>query len=143
MSELRAAAERVRLDAESGERWTATVAGLALVVGLTLLDALWDKNFPSLVIIGPFLTSLRATPRQTAAVAALAAASALLSATWNNSELGADYWLRAAVVVAGGAIAVLAARRREHAARAEAIGVQLTAALSHLAGAGIVPREPQ
>ena len=55
MSELRAAAERVRLDAESGERWTATAAGLALVVGLTLLDALWEKNFPSLVVIGPFL----------------------------------------------------------------------------------------
>ena len=70
MSELRAAAERVRLDAESGERWTATIAGLALVVGLTLLDALWDKNFPSLVVIGPFLTSLRANQRQTAAVAA-------------------------------------------------------------------------
>ena len=91
MSELRAAAERVRLDAESGERWTATVAGLALVVGLTLLDALWEKNFPSLVVIGPFLTSLRANQRQTAAVAVLASVSALLSATWNNSELGADY----------------------------------------------------
>src|SRR3954447_11502053 len=118
MSELRAAAERGRPD---GERWTATVAGLALVVGLTLLDALWEKNFPSLVVIGPFLTSLRASPRQTAAVAVAASASALLSATWNNGELEADYWLRATVVVAGGGIAVLAARRRDHAARAEAI----------------------
>src|SRR3954451_937382 len=140
MSELRAAAERVRLD---GERWTATVAGLALVVGLTLLDALWDKDFPSLVIIGPFLTSLRASPRQTAAVGALAAASALLGATWNNSELGADYWLRATVVIAGGAIAVLAARRREHTARAEAISAQLTAALSNLAEAVIVQDDEQ
>jgi PAS domain S-box-containing protein len=138
MSELRAAAERVRLDAESGESWTATVAGFVLVVGLTVLDALWDKNFPSLVVIGPFLASLRATPRQTAAVGAAASASALLSATWNDTTLGADYWLRAAVVVAGGAIAVLAARRREQAARAEAIGVQLTAALSNLAEAIVV-----
>src|SRR3954451_25064140 len=98
MSELRAAAQRVRLDAESGERWTATLAGVALVLALTLLDALWDKNFPSLVVVGPFLTSLRPSPRQTAAVGALAALSALLSAMWNNTELGADYWLRAAVV---------------------------------------------
>src|SRR3954471_23945746 len=143
MSELRAAAERVRLDAESSEGWTATVAGLALVVGLTLLDALWEKNFPALVVIGPFLTSLRASPRQTAAGGAVAAASALLSATWNNSELGADYWLRPAVVVAGGAIAVLPARRREHAARAEAIGAQLTAALSNLAEAVIVQDDEQ
>ena len=88
MSELRAAAERVRLDAESGERWTATIAGLALVVGLTLLDALWDKNFPSLVVIGPFLTSLRANQRQTAAVAVLAAASALLSAIVEQQRAG-------------------------------------------------------
>src|SRR3954466_14900006 len=104
MSELRAAAQRGRPHAESGERWTATLAGLGLVLALTLLDALWDKNFPSLVVIGPFLTSLRASPRQTAGVAVAAGASALLSATWNNSELGADYWLRAGVVIAGGGI---------------------------------------
>ncbi len=60
MSELRAAAERVRLDREPGERWGATIAGLALVVGLTLLDALWDKHFPTAVVIGPFLAALRA-----------------------------------------------------------------------------------
>src|SRR3954471_3013526 len=122
MSELRAAAERGRLDAESGEGWTATVGGLALVVGLTLLDALWEKNFPSLVVIGPFLTSLRGHQRQRAPVAALASASALLSATWNNSELGADYWLRATVVIAGGAIAVLSAPPREQASPAAGSG---------------------
>ncbi len=143
MSELRAAAERVHLDAESGERWTATAAGLALVVGLTLLDALWEKNFPSLVVIGPFLASLRASHRQTAVVAVAASASALLNGIWNDSEFGADYWLRAAVVIAGGAIAVLAARRRENAARAEAIGTQLTAALSNLAEAVIVQDDQQ
>ena len=57
MSELRAAADKVRLDSEPGERWTATIAGLSLVVGLTVIDALWEKNFPSTVVIG------RSSPR--------------------------------------------------------------------------------
>jgi PAS domain S-box-containing protein len=138
MSALRAAAERVRLDAEPGERWTATLAGLALVVGLSLLDAFWSKNFATAVVIGPFLAALLASERQTVGVGLVAIASALLSATWNHTTIGADYWLRAAVVTAGGAIAVLAARRRERMANAEAIGTQLTAALSNLAEAVVV-----
>ena len=79
MSELRAAAERVRLDGEPGERWGATLAGLALVVGLTILDASWDKSFPTAVVIGPFLTALLASERQTAGVALAAIASVFLS----------------------------------------------------------------
>jgi PAS domain S-box-containing protein len=111
------------------------VAGLAVVLGLTLLDALWVKNFPTAVVIGPFLAALRASDRQTALVAATAAASVLLSPIWNDNEITADYFVRGAVVIAGGAIAVVAARRRERAARAEAIGLQLSAALSNLAEA--------
>ena len=141
MSELRAAAERVRLDSEPSERWGATLAGLALVIGLSVLDALWEKNFTSTVLIGPIFTALLASERQTALVAAAALASALLSATWNDTAIGADYFIRAVVVLAGGAIAVLAARRRERAASAEAIGAQLTAALSNLAEAVIVQDE--
>ena len=138
MSELRAAAERVRLDGEPGERWGATFAGLALVVGLTILDASWEKSFPSAVVIGPFLTALLASERQTAAVALAAVASVFLSAIWNDTEIGADYFVRGAVVIAGGAIAVLAAHRRTRATQAEAIGTQLTAALSNLAEAVVV-----
>ena len=141
MSELRAAAERVRLDREPGERWGATIAGLALVVGLTLLDALWDKHFPSVVVIGPFLTALRGTERQTAAVGLVAVASVFLSAIWNDTVIGADYFVRGSVVVAGAALAVVAAHRRERAARAEAIGLQLSAALSNLAEAVTVQDE--
>ena len=144
MSELRAAAERVRLDAESGERWTATVAGLALVVGLTLLDALWEQELPVARGHRPVPDRAARRPSARPRPSPLAGvASALLSATWNDSELGADYWLRAAVVIAGGGIAVLAARRREHAARAEAIGAQLTAALSNLAEAVVVQDDKQ
>src|SRR5829696_1055458 len=138
MSELRAAADKVRLDSEPGERWTATLLGLALVVGLTVIDALWDKNFPSTVVIGPFLTALVASERQTAGVALAAVASVLLSAIWNDTTMGADYWLRAAVVATGGGLAVVAAHRRERATRAETIGAQLTAALSNLAEAVVV-----
>jgi PAS domain S-box-containing protein len=138
MSALRAAAERVRVDAGPGERWTATVAGLALVVGLSLLDAFWSKNFATAVVIGPFLAALLASERQTVGVGLVAIASVLLSATWNHAAIGADYLLRAAVVTAGAAIAVVAARRREHVANAEAIGTQLTAALSNLAEAVVV-----
>jgi len=138
MSELRAAAERVRLDGDPGERWSATAAGLALVVGLSILDASWIKNFPSAVVIGPFLTALVASERQTAGVALAAIASVFLSATWNDTTIGADYFVRGAVVIAGGAIAVLAARRRTRVSQAEAIGAQLTAALSNLAEAVVI-----
>ena len=141
MSELRAAAERVRLDGEPGERWGAAAGGLALVLGLTVLDAAWDANFPTAVVIGPFLAALLATERQTALVALVAIASVFLSPIWNNNEIGADYFVRGGVVVAGGALAVLAAHRRTRVARAEAIGAQLTAALSNLAEAVVVQDE--
>ena len=138
MSEFRAAADQVRLDAAPRQRWGATAGGLAIVIGLSILDASWGKDFPTAVVIGPFFTALVATERQTAAVAAAAVASVLLSATWNDTAIGADYLLRATVVLAGGAIAVVAARRRARAAQAEAIGTQLTAALSNLAEAVVV-----
>src|SRR5215207_2354174 len=129
MSELRAAAEQVRLDSEPGERWSATLVGLGLVAGLSVLDAAWVKNFPSTVVIGPFVTA--------------AIASVFLSAIWNDTVIGADYFLRGAVVIAGGAIAVLAAHRRMRVTQEEAIGAQLTAALSNLAEAVIVQDENQ
>jgi PAS domain S-box-containing protein len=141
MSELRAAAERVRLDGEPRERWGATIAGLVVVLGLTALDAAWDENFPSTVVIGPFIAALLASDRQTALVAIAALASICLSPIWNDNPIGADYWLRIAVVAAGGALAVLAAHRRERASRAEAIGLQLSAALSNLAEAVTVQDE--
>ena len=72
MSELRAAAERVRLDAEPGERWGATVGGLALVVGLSLVDALWEQELPHGRRHRPVPGRAAGTERQTAAVAAAA-----------------------------------------------------------------------
>ena len=109
MSELRAAAERVRLDGGPRQRWGATAGGLAIVIGLSILDASWSKDFPTAVVIGPFFTALAASERQTAAVAIAAVASVLLSAIWNDTGLEAAYWLRATVVATGGALAVVAA----------------------------------
>src|SRR5215212_4387695 len=125
MNDLQAAAERVRAEVEPRRRWAATLAGLALVVGLSALDAAWDDQIASTVVIGPFLTALVATVRQTAAVAAAALAAVLL------------------VGLAGGLVSVTAARRQERAAVAEALGVQLSAALSNLAEAVVVQGEDQ
>jgi PAS domain S-box-containing protein len=138
VSELRAAAERVRLDSEPAERWATTVAGLGIVLALSALDASWEANFPTAVVIGPFVAALLASDRQTAAVAVAAVASCLLSGIWNDNAGGADYWVRAGAVLAGSAVAVVAAHRRLRAAQAEAVGAQLTTALSNLAEAVIV-----
>ena len=138
MSDLRAAAERVRTDAEPAQQWTATVAALGIVVLVSAIDASWMEEFATPVVLGPFLAALLASERQTAAVAAAAVVSSLLSGSWNDNAGEADYFARAFVVLAGGAVAVLAARRHERATRAEAIGSQLTAALSNLAEAVLV-----
>jgi hypothetical protein len=132
MSELRAAAERVRADSEPGQRWAVTAGALAIVVLLSAIDASWDESFAATVVIGPFLAALAASERQTAGVAVAAVAAALLSGIWNDNAGDAAYFVRAAVVVAGGAFSVLAARRRVRATRAEAIGEQAddTAALA-------------
>jgi PAS domain S-box-containing protein len=141
MSGLSAAAERVRTDAESGQRWAATAGALALVVLLSGTDAAWHEEFATTVVLGPFLAALLATERQTAAVAVAAFAAAVLSGAWNDNFGAGDYFARLAVVLAGGALAVLAAHRRERATHAEAIGLQLTAAVSNLAEAVVVQSE--
>ena len=141
MSELRAAAERVSPEGEPGQRWAVTAAALGIVVLLSAIDAAWSEILTATVVIGPFLAALAATERQTAGVAVAAVAAALLSGSWNDNTGDAAYLVRAAVVLAGGAFSVLAARRRVRATRAEAIGEQLTAALSNLAEAVIIQDE--
>jgi PAS domain S-box-containing protein len=143
MSALQAAAERVRTDGEPARRWAATAAGLALVVGLSAIDAAWDELIASTVVIGPFLTALFATVRQTAAVGVAAVVAVLLSGLWNDNLGDTDYWVRTLVVIAGGLFSVTAARRQERAALAEALGAQFTAALSNLAEAVVVQGEDQ
>jgi PAS domain S-box-containing protein len=143
VNDLRDAAARLSTPREVGPSWVATAIALATVAALTVLDASWDEVISSTVVIAPFIAALFASSRQTAFVAVVAAASALLSWIWNDNFGAADYLVRAGIVVLGGVFAVLAARTREGAGRAEALGAQLTAALSNLAEAVVVQDREQ
>jgi PAS domain-containing protein len=138
VSELRAAAARISTQEFPGRRWAATAVSLLLVVGLTILDATWSEVISATVVVAPFLAAMFASVRQTEMVALAAVVSALLSGVWNENFGDAGYELRAAIVVIGAIFSVLAARTRGEAMRAEALGEQLTAALSNLAEAVVV-----
>ena len=138
MSDLSAAAARLSTYHGPRRRRVATALALATVAGLTVLDASWDEIIAATVVVAPFIAALFASVRQTAAVALAAVASALLSGIWNDNFADAGYAVRAAIVVLGGVFSVLAARTREEATRAEALGEQLSAALSNLAEAVVV-----
>jgi PAS domain S-box-containing protein len=143
VNELRDAAARLGTPRDVGPSWIATAIALATVAALTVLDASWDEVISSTVVVAPFIAALFASSRQTVFVAVVALASALLSWIWNDNFGAADYLVRAGIVVLGGVFAVLAARTREDASSAEALGAQLTAALSNLAEAVLVQDRDQ
>ena len=95
------------------------------------------------MVVAPFLAAMFAGVRQTVLVAALALLSALLSGIWNDNFGDPGYEVRAAIVLIGGVFSILAARTRGEAMRAEALGEQLTAALSNLAEAVVVQDRDQ
>ena len=95
------------------------------------------------MVVAPFLAAMFAGVRQTAIVASAAVLSALLSGSWNDNFGDPGYEVRAAIVIFGGTFSVLAARTRGEAIRAEALGEQLTAALSNLAEAVVVQGRDQ
>jgi PAS domain S-box-containing protein len=139
VTDLRAAAERLGTHQEPLRSWTATALGLLAVVALSVLDAAWKSQIiASTVVVAPFIAALFASVRQTAAVAVAAVISVLLSGLWNDNFTDAGYELRAAIVIIGGLFSLLAARTRVQASQAEALGAQLTAALSNLAEAVVV-----
>jgi PAS domain S-box-containing protein len=89
----------------------ATVAGVVLIFALAYLDAAWeDTVIAATVVIGPFLTAIFASTRNTAAVGAFAVVSAILSGGYNDNYGTNDYFVRLAVTIAGAAFAVYAAR---------------------------------
>jgi PAS domain S-box-containing protein len=96
-------------------RALAVALGLAIAAGLALVDAVAGSRtiLIGTVVLAPFVVSLLATERDTALVAAVALALALVSAAWNHNFSTAAFWLRVAVVLVGGIISVLAARARE------------------------------
>ena len=88
----------------------ATIAGVVLVFALAYLDAAWEgTNIAATVVIGPFLTAIFAGRRNTALVAGFAVVSVILSGGYNDNYGSADYFVRVAVVIAGGAFSVVAA----------------------------------
>src|SRR4051812_17389531 len=97
--------------ARAAAPWGA-IAGLAVVAGLAVLDPNWRGVISATVVIGPFVTALLGTPRQTVAVAVAAVAACAASGAWNDNFGSDDYLLRLVVVVAGAGIAVSTARSR-------------------------------
>jgi PAS domain S-box-containing protein len=90
------------------------VPGLGLVVGLAALDAHWDQDriISSTVVIGPFVTALVGSSRQTTVVALAALAACVLSGSWNHNYGAEDYVVRVLTVAVGGVLAIAGARGR-------------------------------
>jgi PAS domain S-box-containing protein len=107
------------------KRLDATVAGVILVFALAYLDAAWDDTvIAATVVIGPFLTAIFASERNTAAVAGFAVVATVLSGGYNDNYGTSDYFVRLVVVIVGAAFAVLAARAmRRRAADQERFGL--------------------
>ena len=99
--------------ADARDLWP-LIGGVALCLGLVAFDAALgrERNFSSAVVIAPFLTALWGTSRHTAAVAALALVACVISPLWNGGLGSIEYFARVAVVLAGGAFAVIAASAR-------------------------------
>jgi len=99
----------------------ATVAGLAVIFALSYLDAAWDsQNIMATIVMAPFVTAMRASARQTAAVALFAVVAGVLSGGYNANYGTSDYFVRLVVVIAGAAFAVAAAHSRRRLAADQA-----------------------
>src|SRR4051794_33654674 len=84
----------------TGNRALAFAEGLLVVAILGGLDVVWGEGHIVIatVVLGPFIASLAATPRQTAVVAGVASAVALASGTWNHDFDQGDFYVRLAAV---------------------------------------------
>lgn len=103
----------------AARRAAAVILGLAIAGGLAGVDAVGG---PGTIVIGtvvlaPFVVSLLGGPRETALVAVVAVILAAVSAAWNHSFDTGAYYLRAAVVLLGGAVSVLGAGARQRITR--------------------------
>ena len=88
--------------------------GLAIVGGLAAVDA---GAGPRSVVIGsvllaPFVVSMVSGVRETAAVGCVAIVAAAISGFWNDDLGDATYFVQLALVIAGSAVALIAARSR-------------------------------
>ena len=88
--------------------------GLLLTAAVVALDAALggDTVIVTAYLLGPFGAALIGTPRETAGVALVATALALVSGVWNENFGDFDYFVRAAIVAVGGSLALVGALSR-------------------------------
>jgi PAS domain S-box-containing protein len=93
----------------------AAAPGAALVVVVTLLALILGSStvLIPLLVVGPLLASVRATPHCTGGVAVLALAAALPLATIDEGFLSEPHLVQIVVVVAGGLLAFVVAGGRQ------------------------------
>jgi PAS domain S-box-containing protein len=115
-------------------RGAVVVLGLLIAGGLSLVDAMSGAKsiVIATVVLAPFVVSALAGPRETALVAAVAVTLAVVSGAWNHNFDAGAYYLRCVVVIAGGAVSVLASGARERTSRDRA-RFALLAALADVA----------
>jgi PAS domain S-box-containing protein len=103
-----------------GEGATA-MAGVALIALLAAIDVAIGESavLIPLLVLGPLVAAVRATPRQTAAVAALAIVVAIALGPVDDGLFGAQHIVQVLVVLGGSFFAVAAATARERYERAE------------------------
>src|SRR5918998_4161552 len=94
---------------EPGERaWLGLGGGLLVTAILVAIDALAgaDIIIVTAYLLGAFVTALVGTPRETVALVCITTLLAVVSAAWNHNFGELDYFVRIAIVAAGGAGAV-------------------------------------
>lgn len=101
----------------TGPGWVVPM-GLAIIAGLTLIDALWSREtIASTVVVAPFVVALLGSPRETLLVGVVAVLSTAISPLWNHNFNDVDYLVRLGVVVVGSLFALAGARSRARLAR--------------------------
>jgi PAS domain S-box-containing protein len=93
------------------------VLGLAALAAMAALDIILGTPMRAggLLLLAPFIPAVLGGVLATVVVGVLAVVVGLVSPIWNSGFGEADYWIKAAGLVLGGAFAIVAARARRRA----------------------------
>ena len=93
------------------------VLGLAVLAAMTALDVFLGTPVPvvGLFVLAPFIPAVLGGVLATVVVGVLAVVVGLANPIWNSGFGEADYWIKAAGLVLGGVLAIIAARARRRA----------------------------
>ncbi|HEV2785772.1 MAG TPA: GAF domain-containing protein, partial [Solirubrobacteraceae bacterium] len=105
---------KVRLPAPGERSGLGLAAGLGVTAILVAIDAVAgaDMVIVTAYLLGAFVTALVGTPRETVALVCVTTLLALVSGAWNENFGELDYFVRIAIVAAGGVVAVVGALGR-------------------------------